>query len=416
LRTKTINLRNTFAFSAVILLALAEGFAVVFFTLAWYTDSLSLPQFLTRRSYGASASRLIITAFPEGASITVNQRPYDPQSILEPGDYIVVVSADGYYTTEETVHVKPNESSHIAIRLVPIQSTQTIVGDATAPGWDRQGDLFFLNRSESKIQKWAGNALSEGVAVEGEIYQVLYLPDGTYAVILAGQGVDAPDKLYMVDLQTGELKDLPVRGHVCLGQDGKTIWGIYKGPGKDTTKPVWKLALGGSPIPMHFDNSEYATNGSRLLVDPSGQWLAIEGGKGIGVWEIASGKMVATFENASAPVWIQNPKPGLAYLDSDGSLYFARTDLHWRSVMLLANIQYPIAGMPGGSEIVFSRYNPFAGGTSFWAVDVETTSLRLLSEASIETGRTAQFAVSLDQKKIAFVNEKNVLYLVGLVP
>jgi hypothetical protein len=416
LRAKTISLRNTIVLSAVVLLVLAEGCATVFLGLAWSANAVSLPEFLTRRSIGASAPRLIVTVIPEGASITVNQRPYDPQGVLQPGDYVVAASAEGYYTAEETVHIKPDESTRITIRLVPIPSIQIIAGDATAPGWDRQGELFFLNRSQSRIQKWAGNAVSPGVAVEGEIYQILYLPDGTYAVILAGQGVDSADRLYAVNFKTGESTDLPVTGHACLGQDGKTIWGIYEDPGQDPAKPLWRLSIGGSPRPVHLENPQYATDSSRILIDPSGKWLAAEGGKGIAVWEISGGEMVATFENASAPVWIQTPNPGLAYLNSDGSLYFARADLKWGSTFLLANIQHPIAGMPGGSDIIFGRYNPFAGGTSFWAVDAETAGVRLLSEASVESGRAAQFAVSFDRKKIAFVNEQNVLYLVVLAP
>ena len=250
----------------------------------------------------------------------------------------------------------------------------------------------------------------------GEIYQVLYQQDGMHAIILAGEGVDIADKLYIINLKTGELADLPVTGLASLGQDSNTIWGIYEDSSNDPTRPVWSLQLGGSPKPLSLDNPQSVTNSSQLLVDPSGQWLAAEGGKGIAVWEIVSGKMVATFENATSPVWIQNPHPGLAYLNSDHSLDFAQADLNWSSVVLLANIQNPIAGMPGGSEIVFSRYNPFSGGTSLWAVDITTMGVRLLSEAKIESGRAEQLAISLDRKKIAFVNENNVLYLVVLEP
>jgi len=398
------------------MLILAVLLLIAFLGLAWFKDSLKLPGFLIHQSNGTTASSLTINVIPEDATISINQRSYDPKNILVPGDYVIGVSADGYYATEENVHVHPNERSQLTIRLMPIISIQAIAEDASAPGWDQQGELLFLNRSQSKIQKWASDALSPGVDVVGEIYQVLYLPDGTNAIVLAGEGVDIASKLYTVNLQTGELADLPVTGFASLGQDGKTIWGIYGDSGNDPTRPAWSLQLGGSPKPYSLDNPQSVTNSSQLLVDTSGQWLAVEGGKGIAVWEIASGKMVATFENASTPVWIRNPQPGLAYLSSDDSLNFAQAALNWSSIVLLANIQNPIAGMPGGSEIVFCRYNPFAGGTSFWAVDTATMGVRLLSEAKIESGRAEQLAISLDRKKIAFVNENNVLYLVVLEP
>jgi hypothetical protein len=416
MHAKAVSLRTLFIRSTVLLLLLAAGFTVAFLALAGYQGSLNLPDFLMRQPGSASESSLAISVIPEGASITINQRPYNPLSLLDPGEYVIGVSADGYYPAEENVHVQPDGNSSITIRLIPIPSTLTISDDAAAPGWDRQNDLFFLNRSQGKIQQWSGNALSTGVDVQGQIYQVLYQPDGLQAVVFAGAGADAGDVLYRVNLQEGGVTDLPVTGSAAIGQDGNTIWGIYEDPGSDPDKPAWKLPPGGSPIPIPLDNPQEVTNGAHILIDPTGQWLATEGGRGIAVWDIASGRMVATFPDASAPVWIQNPKPGLGYLTSDANLSFARADLNWSSEMLLSNIQAPIAGMPGGSEIVFSRYNPFAGGASFWAVDTSTASLRLLSEASTESGRAAQLAISYDQKEIAFVNDRSVLFLVRLEP
>jgi hypothetical protein len=400
----------------MLLLLLAVGLAAAFLTLAWFKDSLLLPGFLIHQPNGTTDSSLTIKVIPRDAIISINQRPYDPKSILVPGDYIIGVNADGYYPTEENVRVHRNESSQLIIRLMPIITMQAIAEDAAAPGWDQQGDLFFLNRSQGKIQKWASGKLSPGVDVVGEIYQILYLPDGTNAIVLAWEGVDIASKLYMINLQTGEKTDLPATGLASLGHDGKTIWGIYDDSGNDPSKPVWSLLPGGSLRQLSLDNPQLASYGEQLLVDPSGQWLVVEGTKGITVWEIASGKTMATFENASTPVWIQNPRPGLAYLNSDHSLNFAQAALNWSSIVLLTNIQNPITGMPGGSEIVFCRYNPFAGGTSLWAVDTATMGVRLLSEAKIESGRAEQIAISLDQKEIAFLNGKNELYLVVLEP
>ncbi len=414
--------KRSLSFTSLILqglipmLILAFLLFIAFLGLAWFTDSLKLPGFLVHPSTNASATGLIINVIPEDASIKVNQQPYNPRSILVPGDYFIEVSAEGYRKTEENVSLHPNESMHLTIRLMPILSVQAIAEDASGLGWDQHGNLFFLDRFQGKVFELVNDSLSSGVDVPAEIYQVLYLPDGAQAIILAGQGVDNASKSYLVNLQTGELADLPVTGFVSMEQDGKTIWGINDNLENRATKPVWSLKLDGSPQPLSLDNPHLISSIFQILVDPTGKWLAAEGGKGIIIWEIASGRMVATFENGSTPVWIQNPRPGLAFLDSNHSLNFALAELNWNPFVLLVNVQYPIAALPGGSEIVFSRYNPFAGGTSFWAVDTVTMGVRLISEARIESGRAEQFTISLNGKKIAFVNDKKVLYLVSLEP
>ena len=413
---KPIILRDAFIRSTMILLLLAAGLSAAFLALAWIKDGVKLPGFLIHSSNYASATRLTITVIPDDATIKVNQQSYDSKSILVPGDYVVEVSANGYFPTEEDVSLHANEHMNLTIRLMPIISIQAIAEDAINPGWDQHGNLYFFNQYQGRIQEWANDSLSSGVDIMGQVYQILYLPNGTQAIILVGQGMDIASKLFMVNLQTGELADLPVAGFVSMEQDGKTIWGIYDNLDVGSTKPVWSLKLGGFSQPLSLDNPQLISNVFEILVDPSGQWLAGEGGKGIIIWEIASGMMVATFEDASSPAWIQSPLPGLAFLDSNHSLNFARADLNWNPTVLLDYVQGPIANMPGGSEIVFSRYNPFAGGTSFWAVDTVTLGVRLLSEAKIESGKVDQFSISLDGKKIAFINENNVLYLVVLEP
>lgn len=412
----TLSISSLFRQVVIRFLLLTIGLLILFLTLAWLNGALQLPDFITRPAQGELPTGLIINVFPENAAITLNDQPYNPKDILVPGDYIVRVTYDGFFPAEEHVRIHPNQKNQLIIRLMPITTPQFIANDSAIPGWDQQGDLFFLNLFEGKIFKWSENIMSPVTDVVGGIFQLLYLPTGTHVIALVAEGPESESKLQIINLQTKDITDLKGTGFVSLGPDGETVWGFNYDPDENIKKPVWSLDPGGSPKLLPLDNSQWATYGDQLLVDPSGKWLTIESSKGIAVWEIASGKMIATFENASTPVWVKHPEPGLVFLNADHSLNFAQADLNWSPVILLSNIQTPIAGIPGGSEIVFSRYNPFAGGSSFWAVDTATMGVRLLSEAKTESGKVEQFAISPDGKKIAFVNQKNVLYLVTLEP
>jgi len=414
MRNKIIGIRSLFLQMLISLLILAVGLLAAFLVLAWFEGSLKLPGFLVQHPPNAAPTSLIINVLPADAKIMINQEPYGPNNIYVPGDYVIQATREGFLPVEEIVHIHPDQKNQINLRLMPVVTIQPVAEDATTPGWDQQGNLFYLNRFEGKLYKWVKGSTSAIADIPGSLYQLQYLPSGTYALALISQGEYEGNKLYKINLITGELIDLPITGFTGLGQDGETIWGINDNPIEYLQKPVWSLPPGGNLKLSVLDNPEWANGGSQLLIDPSGLWLAIESKKGIAIWEIASGKLAASFENAFAPVWIQKPKIGLAFLNVDHSLNFSQSNLNWDPTVVLTDIQSPIARMPNSSEIVFSRYNPFAGGASFWAVDTTTMSIRLLSEAKIEAGRVEQFSISLDGKRIVFINQKNILYLIVL--
>jgi hypothetical protein len=414
MRNKIITIRSLIQPVLFIMLILVVGLLVAFLTLAWFEGVVKLPAFLIQPPSNAAPLRLVINVLPADARITIDEKPYDPDSVPVPGDYVIRVTREGYLPAEEIIHIHPNQINQIDIRLIPIVTVQPIAEDATAPGWDQQGNLVFLNSFEGKIYKWLNGSLSAIAEIPGDVYQLIYSPAGTNALALISLGEYNGNKLYKVNLQTGALMELPITGISGLGDDGETIWGININPAENADKPVWSLPVGGNPKYLKLENSDWAIGGEELLIAPSGQWLAIKSARGVAIWEITSGKLVASFENAFDPVWVQIPQIGLAFLGSDNSLMFAQANLNWTPVGVLTDIQSPIASMPGSSEIIFSRYNPFAGGSSFWAVDIATMSVRLLSEAKVESGRVNEITISSNGKKLAFVNQKNILYLVVL--
>lgn len=398
------------------LLITSVVFVVAFLGMTWLIGILKLPNFL-QPSTQASSLPLAINVVPTGSIILLDDQLFDPSHPLPPGDYTIMVSHDGYVSAVEELRVHSDQNNQITIHLMPDISVNAIADDVTIPGWDQQGNLFFLNLRENKVYKWSNNTMTPVLDLVGEVNQLIYLLDGTRAIALVSENSYGSNKLQMVNFQTGEMNSLPVDPWFFTVGDGEgNIWGLNNDLIESIDKPVWNLQLGSAPVFYALESPNLAQYGDDILVDSLGQWLAIEGSKGIAIWEIATGKLMATFENATESVWVQNPRPGLAFLSTDRSLNFAQAELEWESVRLLSNLQAPLAVMPGGSEIVFTRYNPFEGGTSFWAVDTATFGVRLLSEAKTESGRAGQFAVSLDGKKIAFVNERNTLYLVVLEP
>lgn len=388
----------------------------VFWVTAWFLGETTALEILLRVQSKSSPTQLIIDVKPNDAIITLNDQLYDSKIFLIPGEHRVKVEREGFYPVEEIFQISANQTKHLNIQLMPIAVIQDISKYAATPGWDEQGKLYFMNDSERKIYNWVDGSLNAGVDTIDGAYHLTYMPTGTHAFALVVAGPETRSRLYKINLQTGDITGLLDTGFVSLGSDGETIWGFNYDLDNYPGKPVWRLKPNGSPEFLSLDNFQWAIYGEQLFVDSSNQWLAVESTKGIAVWEIASGKLLIAFENASAPVWIQSPEPGLAFLNTDQSLNFAQANFNWSAIKLLENVQSPITGTPDGTEIIFTRYNPFVGGTSFWTVDTATKGVRLLSEAKTETGSVEQFMVSYDRKKIAFVNQKNELFLVTLEP
>ena len=397
------------------LLATSLVLLVAFLLTAWGNGVWHPSNFFRQPAQVDAPTSLVINVFPEDSVITLNDKPYNPRDILVPGDYLLKVSHSNYQSIEEKIRIHPNVQNQLLVRLIPLVSIQEISNYAVFPGWDNQNDLYYFNFSDGKIYNGINNTtLDTQISNLGAIHQFIFLMNGTQAVAVISDGPESSSKLYLANFQSGEISELPVTGLISDKQDNE-IWGIDN-LREDSENILWKLTPGEEPLFYPLETQDWAIDVKRLLVSSSEEWLAIESPRGIAVWELASGERLATFENASAPVWVNDPQPGLAYINRDRSLNFARADHNWNSIVLQENIQTPIAVMPGSSEIVFARFNPFQGGTSFWAVDTATTGVRLLAAARTESGRAEQILVSPDGKRIAFVNHKNILFIVTLEP
>lgn len=413
---KSFELCASLKSAVILLLILSLIISIIFISLAWLSGSLQFPVILLQSKSSSVPTKLKIDVQPSNAIIMLDGKVYSRNDAPIPGEYIVRVEKDGFYPVEEIFQVHANVENQLNIQLMPIVTIQEISHHATTPGWDNQGILYYLNGSEGKIYKWVDNgSFSIMNTVEGTYY-LTYMPDGSHVFALAVAGPFSQSRLHVMDLQTGRTSDLQQAESISIAPDGITVWALSYATIENVDELIWNLKVGGSPKFLSLESSQWASYGEQLLLDFTGQLIAVESSKGIAVWEIESGNLLAVFEDTNSPSWVQHPDTAIVFFSADKVLNFAKAENNWEPVMLLENVQAPIVAMPGSSDIVFTRYNPFEGGTSFWAVDTETKSVRLLAEAKTESGRVDEFAISPDGKKIAFVNQDNVLYLITLEP
>lgn len=396
---------------------LGLGLFFVFIILSWFTNTLNPPYFLIQPFLRTTRVGLHINVQPTDAAILINDKEFDPNIIPLPGDYTIKVTRTGYLPAEEYLRILPNRGYLLSIDLVPIQSVEEISEDVNYFGWGGNGDLVYYNDYKGSIYKWSAGLSSELVNIPTEVYQILPIQDGENIVILAAVGVDAGAMLYLLNLNTNQQTPIPHVSYVGLGSDGKTIWGNNSLEGQYMDKPVWSMLPGEQLKFYTLEDPELSFYADDFKVDSSNTYLAIDGANKVGVWNISTGALEARFENASDPVWILYPHAGLVYKDNaTQTLKFSRADLSWSVFELLNNYQGPVTGMIGGEEIIFCRYNPFTGGTSFWVVDPGTASVRLLAESSLETGHAEKLSLSQDGKDLAFTNQDHELFIVHLKP
>lgn len=406
-----LSLRAVISLAIVFIILLS-----VFVVAAWLTNSLQLPAFLLPSTSQNVPLQVSFTIDPQDSLILLDDKPYDPSRTPLPGDYTVKVTHDGYLPVEEEIRIHPSEENQFVFHLIPIATTILIARDAKYPGWDQMGDLFYLSVPENQILQLSGATTSPVVTLEGEIFQLVYLPSGGRIVALIGQGPEAGSFLKLIDAESAAQSDLAGQGFVSLGVDGETLWGINFDTQSNAEQPIWKLPLNGSQQLVALENAQWAMFGTSVVMDPSGQWIAIESSRGTAIWDVESGAYLVGFDGAFTPIWISGPQSGLVFVSSDGALKLAQPDQDWSAITLIDNIQKPVVAKPGGPEVIFTRYNPFEGGTSFWAVDTQTGGIRLLAEARTESGRVQQISVSVDGKRLAFINQHDDLFLVTLEP
>jgi len=117
----------------------------VFLALAWLLGNTNISEFLTRFQTKGAPTQLIINVNPYDATITLNDQLYNSKDLLIPGEYTVKVEREGFYPMEEIFQIYANQENHLSIQLMPIVATQEIANYATAPGWDEQGKMYFMN-------------------------------------------------------------------------------------------------------------------------------------------------------------------------------------------------------------------------------------------------------------------------------
>ncbi|MFZ5807827.1 MAG: PEGA domain-containing protein [Chloroflexota bacterium] len=353
---------------------------------------------------------------PKDAIITLNEKNYDPNESLSPGEYIIKVSKSGYFPYEEKIRIYSNEENHISIKLVPIVNIQTIRENASYPFWDSKGDLYFYDSYNNYISKWEKNEISTISYLSGDVYQIEYISSIMTAIALVSVNPFEQNQLYAIDLKTGQNSLLPVQSwFFTKNQINTKLWGFNNDLIEALEKPIWSLSLGEKPKYYRIENADRAVFGDVILVDPSEKWLTIEKGESLCIWEISTYKRIMCIEKATYPIWIHKSPDELLYTNKDGSLYLVNPT-NWNSAPMNIHLSPPFVLTEDNSQIIFWRYNPYEGGSSIWSLDLETGQLELLYEAQFGLGKIEELAISYDKKRIAFVSQDNILYAVILKP
>jgi hypothetical protein len=110
-----------------------------------------------------------------------------------------------------------------------------------------------------------------------------------------------------------------------------------------------------------------------------------------------------------------SPVDGNQVVYIDAELNLNLMDAEGESSRVISqNAAYPYIWRPDGGAIIFARYNPDEGRSSFWQVDVDTKNKTLLVDSSIVWGKVAEFQMAEDQRYIAYLSDTDHLYLITL--
>jgi WD40 repeat protein len=307
-----------------------------------------------------------------------------------------------------------------SIVLADFQGAMLLAGgkrsDVTCLAFDQQNKYLATAGRDGQIALWQARtwrSVRTWRADREQLYQLTFAPDGS---LLSG----SRRGIVIWDPDTGaEVRRLgpPSFFHkrFAISADGQLIACPLSLPAASYSLGLWKLA-DGTPFKTFANPSPASSSRGELVFDPASKFLLVAGGKGVMVWDLATGKQTAdlgskTIHDVSVALHADRQRVAIA---------------PWYGPLQVWNLatkkQLLAVGVHGGNSLVSSIAIHPAGK---WAASVAHNGTACLwdfdSGALIKSwqlgppkGQLFQVAFSPDGRYLATVNGNGTAYILRM--
>lgn len=369
---------------------------------------------------------LVLEIRPEGAEVLLDGQKagVTPLTLtVAPGAHDVLVQAGGYLPWTVRLQSEAGQTLRFHHTLVFRPQLTRIAVTAMMPAWDTAGNLHYIDSSNGFRWMRLDNTgvTTELGALPGEPWRVWLSPDGTHMLVslisgdspsgmllTAGGGsvdlsVTVPAVEWASDSQSFRLLGTPVTPEEAANPDAPLsgLLGLWQGT------PDGRL----TELPFTAGNS--TAFASALGTSLDGQYLAAGSAGAVEFWQnLPTG---ASYVTAITPAyWVGWLGRCAQYLTESGALHCYIPELNQDEDLGIQALP-PLRLTPDG-RLVYVTYNHEEGGSTFWRVDVTNGARNMLNEAALIPPEVSDFAVSLDGKRIALVDDYGRLWRLDLAP
>jgi len=363
-------------------------------------------------------SRLLVNVLPVNSTVYVDgkQVGVTPLALnVMPGNHTVRIEKQNHITYEIKINAKSNEDFVVEYELLHTPTIENVSFNAMMPKWSNGDSLVFVSLDDGKLYQ---SSLLELKALVDDtldaVFEISVSPQGEAISIMKSTGYSFHASILF--LTDGSFQNIGFGGALPAWLPANQSFYFLGWKEGDSVRSfdgfhLWSSQPGGELNIVNLPQIENAAGAISTAWSADGQYFMAVSDNFVDIWKFdgATFTYLRRIDPSYGAIWAPFGNQ-LAYAQSDRSIYTI-TEMQGSisPKLLISNATPPLGWMPDGKQIVFTAYYPSEGGSSFWAVDVQTSARTLLADSSLILGRVTDFAISPDGTRIAYTNDLNHL-------
>ncbi len=358
-----------------------------------------------------------LNILPEGSGVTLDGQlagvtPLDIPA--NPGEsHSIRVEHEGFYPLNLDLVVPASGQLKIEQSLVFQPRVEQIATRAALLAWVPAGDLYFVRDEDDGAYLYilSANGVQKINHLGDATYRLETVPGGKHLMSLNFNDLNGPN-VTLWENSTAVWQRNGVYAFTWLEEESALLLGAESG---QTNFILQKISQDGNAETWQPDQTFWDGDPEIISLSGDGQWLSTQISSVLQIWRRDGSRLSLAIrvDQASESRFSPGKEAVLAYLNANDDLRIINPGIP-TDTLLVSNVSFPLRWSPDGKAVLYPTYNTVDGGTSLWRVEINSAAVSLVADAALLPGTAADFALSPDGKRLAYINQAGQLYLITL--